>query len=378
MSESNRSEAMVVALPIDDVARASSSSGFDLPETMVEALERAYQLGFSRASAKHPCEEQDERERRVWRDGLRFAAMTQLSFDERRRLAQAKLACDAARECAMGGEPVSALRQLAIAEYRLQTPELGSEAKLLGRVELASAEAAVAYQAGDYAGSRKQLEQAREQDRALLDRHGSQASLAHGFHLVSKAMQLESAEGRFSVALAVGARALVTLAGGSPSGETAAADAGPWPLGLKASQALLPSVRRFLARQIVTEVGATFLYAGGDRACALVPCFAAELPRGLHQLELGPVESEWLRAKLLSPSEDADAHLEACRKLLENRRQGADTLWLMGALDLAQRLASTRSAGGQHLRRRIVRDASAHPAFPPAMRAYWSSLASRT
>ena len=364
---------------------SSDATGEGTLSALLASLERAYALGTHRAKAQ-----EEGREKEQWLFELRFANMVHLPAAERRLLSLCKVSAERARTAAVRGDLIAAWSEIARSELHWRVPGIAEETRLLGQVESISSEAAVEYQAREYLRSRTLLQQASRLDQALAERFGARHASVHAVHLMGKLVQLEAAEKRFSEALSVAAGALLLLRGAPAGIHAYPIHSDQWFPGPELLADTPPAIRRMLCRQVVVEIGATLLFASAAQSSEALELLYTRLGPAFDHSRLDPaldpMAQQWLQAKRFSysrPGQDplrhsvAGQHLEACSTFLENSRQAAETLWLLGALDAAQRCAQIDSEAARRFRRRAFTDLAAHAAFPPRLRACWLRLAQR-
>jgi hypothetical protein len=338
------------------------SPSLDRTKESIAALEAAYALGSGRTTPKF-VETVDQSE-----DYMRVFRLDGMTRRELQVFGSAKIRCNRARTHAMRGEALEAWRELGLAQHILQFFEPGSLNARLGLTERLAAEAAVHFQGNCFIESRASLEAVRAHDRAMADEFHGPGSLAHGFHLLGKQAQLETAERRYGLALEVAASGIRLL-----SGLHALLPTSLWPSSPVEAAPLPFLLRRMLSRQLVIEVGATLLHilpVGLDSATRV--CRAA-LGDRLEFEALTPMDREFLAA-VLSRGDPANpiAEWAAWAAFLEHSRSSAETLWLLGAFQAARSCAGLESA--QAFRRRAFADLAAHAAFPARMRNAWRRL----
>jgi hypothetical protein len=328
----------------------------------IAALEAAYALGSGRTTPKF-VETVDQSE-----DYMRVFRLDGMTRRELQIFGSAKIRCNRARTLAMRGEALEAWRELGAAQHILQFFAPGSLNARLGLTERLAAEAAVHYQGRCFIESRASLEAVRANDRALADEFHAPGSLAHGFHLLGKQAQLETAERHYSLALQIAATGIRLLSGLQPLLPTSL-----WPSS-PADAAPLPFLlRRMLSRQLVIEIGATLLHVLPSGLDSALGVFRAALGDPLEFESISPMDREFLVA-VLSRGDPANpvAEWTAWAAFLEHSRNSAETLWLLGAFQAARSCSGLDSA--QAFRQRIFADLAEHGAFPARMRSAWRRL----
>ena len=330
-------------------------------EPKIDNLITAYQIG--RNTAVQWNVEWDKKE---WLAPLRYSQMIHLPQNEREALAKGKLHCVRARNAAASLDFTSACREIAIAQAMSMRAEFCRETRLLAGSEILAVEATIEFWGGNYPLSRHKLLANSRLDQILEDEFGLGGFHAHRIHLLSKHVQLASfAEGPVE-ALRIAANAMTYLNGGG----LAFADAGDWDQ--SRVQKLPAGIIRFLIRQLTVEIGAALLYANEEvriyavnELCSLVP------PTGFDSIP-EPMSRCYLRALHLSalPNREFE-HLSAAAKMLGYGAKGAETLWLMCALDASRTCAHLNGEAARCFRKQALTDASEHVAFPSDLRRTW-------
>lgn len=308
-----------------------------------------------------PTDKSVDASRRDFLASMEAQATSRLSRRELLFTSRCKGYCDESRKAAVQNDVASACRWLSAAGLFANSRQIGAEARLLCRSEIAPAEAYLDYCCGDFHQSRKRIFESLEIDQELEERYGYGGTHAHRVHLLSRLVRVEERISGLPQAMRLAAEALRYMSG------TANTVPAPGAWGPAYASSLPPGLFHFLAVQLIYEIAD--ILAGTDSKGIRE---ALDLLLGALTFEAGECfwnsrVRSWMELKSLSTRDHA-AYLECCAGYLAGTADRIPALWYTAALDAALVCQALRPGEALPLKREVVSDMSKLSYLPPRLR----------
>lgn len=338
------------------------SAGDDAPQDLVCALYVSYAEGRSRHE-----DDPLERARQAWWSSLQSYTRSRLTPAEHKIAAACKHYCTKATAAAHHLDTTTACQLFGIAREHSERDELGPEARLLCKSELAAAESYLDLACRDFDQARRRVLQSMAFDEHLENRFGHKLLHVHRIHLLVKLVKMKARTAGVPQAVALAGRVLDYIHGFD--GEAPPVE-GSW--GPEYLTHLPPAVLQLLGRQITVEIAAA-LADEQPRVIrdSLLPI--AENPAFWERRDQwDPLSHDWIVLKLLlTECDQVPDYLKRSAAFLHRGPQDV-ALWYLTALDAARACRHMSSRYAALLCQELAGDLMKVDSIPASLRKSWA------